>query len=71
VIRRLQTIDECGGGGANGIVNTKQCVGFVLAGAGHDEKDSDSETEVEHESQGSRPEHGQSSLFYSMKSDHV
>jgi methylamine dehydrogenase accessory protein MauD len=64
-------IDERGVIAARGIVSTKQYLGFVLTGAGHDEKEGGSEADVEHESQGSRADNGQSSFSYSMESDHV
>jgi methylamine dehydrogenase accessory protein MauD len=60
-------IDERGVIAARGIVSTKQYLGFVLTRAGHDEKEGDSEAEVEHESQGSPADNGESSLFYSKR----
>jgi methylamine dehydrogenase accessory protein MauD len=64
-------IDERGVISSRGIVGTKQFLGFVLAGAGRDEKDGDGEAEVSHESLGSPGENGESSLSYSKEVDHV
>jgi methylamine dehydrogenase accessory protein MauD len=64
-------IDERGVISARGIVSTKQYLGFVLTGAGHDEKEGDSETEASHESEGSPADNGESSLSYPKGVDHV
>lgn len=55
-------IDERGVISARGIVSTKQFLGFVLAGAGHDEKDGDGAAET---FPGSQDSPGESSLSYS------
>jgi hypothetical protein len=64
-------IDERGVIASRGIVSTKQYLGFVLTGAGHDEKERDSEAEASYESQGSPADNGESSLPYSKGLDHV
>lgn len=57
-------IDERGVISSRGIVSTKQFLGFVLAGAGHDEKDGDGAAEAFPGSQTSPTDVGESSLSY-------
>ena len=64
-------IDERGVISARGIVSTKQFLGFVLAGAGHDEKDGGGAAETLPESQASSAYVGEASLSYSKEVDHV
>ena len=64
-------IDERGVISARGIVSTKQFLGFVLAGAGHDEKDGDGAAEMFPESQASSAYVGEASVSYSKEVDHV
>lgn len=64
-------IDMRGVISARGIVSTKQFLGFVLAGAGHDEKDAGGEADTFPESQASSAYVGEASLSYSKEIDHV
>jgi methylamine dehydrogenase accessory protein MauD len=64
-------IDERGVISSRGIVSTKQFLGFVLSGAGHDEKDDDGAAEMVRGSQGSPATAGEPSLSYSTEVDHV
>jgi methylamine dehydrogenase accessory protein MauD len=64
-------IDERSVISSRGIVSTKQFLGFVLNGAGHDEKDGDGAAETFPGSQASPADAGESSLSYSKEVDHV
>jgi methylamine dehydrogenase accessory protein MauD len=64
-------IDERGVISARGIVSSKQYLGFVLARAGHDEKDDEGEAEASQVPQASLADTGQSSRSYSTERDHV
>jgi len=64
-------IDERGVISARGIVSTKQFLGFVLAGAGHDEKDGDGAAETFPGSQDSPADAGEASLSYSKEVYHA
>jgi methylamine dehydrogenase accessory protein MauD len=64
-------IDERGVISSRGIVSTKQFLGFVLAGAGDDEKDDEGAVEMFPESQASPADAGESSLSYPTEVHHV
>ena len=64
-------IDERGVISSRGIVSTRQFLGFVLAGAGHDEEEGDGAAETFPGSQASPADAGESSLSYSKEVDHV
>jgi methylamine dehydrogenase accessory protein MauD len=64
-------IDERGVISSRGIASTKQFIGFVLNGAGHDEKDGDGAVEAFPGSQASPADAGESSLSYSKEVAHV
>ena len=64
-------IDERGVISSRGIVSTKQFLGFVLAGAGHDEEDGDGAAETFPGSHASPADAGESSRSYSKELDHV
>jgi methylamine dehydrogenase accessory protein MauD len=64
-------IDARGVISSRGIVSTKQFLGFVLAGAGHDEKDGDGAAETFSGSQASPADARESSRSYSKELDHV
>jgi methylamine dehydrogenase accessory protein MauD len=64
-------IDERGAIAARGIVSTKQYLGFVMARAGHGEKEIDNEAEESDGSQGSAANAGESSLSRSKEVEHV
>jgi methylamine dehydrogenase accessory protein MauD len=64
-------IDERGVIASRGIVSTRQFLGFVLAGEGHDEKDGDGAAETFPGSQASPADAGESSLSYLKELDHV
>jgi hypothetical protein len=64
-------IDERGVISSRGIVSTKQFLGFVLAGAGHDEKDGDGAAETFPGSQAPPADAGESSRSYTEELDHV
>jgi hypothetical protein len=60
-----------GGVASSGIVSTKQFLGLVLNGAGHDEKDGDGAAETFPGSQALPADAGESSLSYSKELAHV
>jgi methylamine dehydrogenase accessory protein MauD len=64
-------IDERGVISARGIVSTKQFLGFVLAGAGHDASDGDGAAETLPGSQASPASAGETSLSLSKEINHV
>jgi len=64
-------IDERGVISARGLVSTKQFLGFVLAGAGHDESGGDGAAETFPGPQASSAYAGGASLAYSKEVDHV
>jgi methylamine dehydrogenase accessory protein MauD len=64
-------IDERGVISARGVVSTKQYLGFVLTGAGHDETGGDGEAEASRGSPASPADAGESSLSHAKEVDHV
>jgi methylamine dehydrogenase accessory protein MauD len=64
-------IDERGVIIGRGIASTRQYLGFILTGAGHDGKENDSEAESPGDSRGLVADAGESSLSYTKEVDHV